>query len=95
MTTAGDRPKPWKPNVADLRTIAYLKTCGVDGAAAVEVGAVIWPVRVGHTVAAQGGGDYAAQMLLGRLRKQGLARTLNTDGSSRWSLTTKGRGVAT
>lgn len=56
------------------------------------VGAVLWPFRKGKRggVASTGGGDYPAQMLLGRLRKAGLVRTQHTEGSSVWELTPKG-----
>jgi hypothetical protein len=55
-----------------------------------EIGVVIWPNRTGRITAVQGGGDYAAQMLLGRLRKDGLVRTQHSEGSSIWELTEKG-----
>lgn len=57
-----------------------------------EVGAIIWgSKRNGRVSAVQGGGDYAAQMLLGRMRAAGLARTTHLEGSSRWELTPEGR----
>ncbi len=63
--------------------------------AADELGAELWPDRTGRCGhAITGGGDYAAQMLLGRMRKAGLVRTTHDPGSSRWELTTKGSGVA-
>lgn len=55
------------------------------------VGRVVWPDRVNAGVANHGGGDYAAQMLLGRLRKRGLVQTAMTEGSSEWELTARGR----
>lgn len=63
---------------------------GNYGMAASELGPRLWPNRSGRIVSTNGGGDYGAQMLLGRLRKAGLARTLNTEGSSRWALTSEG-----
>lgn len=54
------------------------------------VGQAVWPTRRNVGVANHGGGDYAAQMLLGRLRKRGLVETAMTDGSSRWQLTARG-----
>lgn len=59
-----------------------------------ELGAKLWPQRRGRICAVQGGGDYAAQMLLGRLRRQGLVVVINTEGSSKWRLTEKGRSEA-
>jgi hypothetical protein len=58
-----------------------------------ELGAELWPHRTAG-VSSNGGGDYAAQMLLGRMRKAGLVRTTRDPGSSRWELTTKGHHVA-
>lgn len=61
---------------------------------AVEVGRKVWgDRRRGPIVAPHGGGDYAAQMLLGRLRKHGLVRTTidSWAGCSLWELTEKGR----
>ncbi len=57
-----------------------------------EFGAKMWPERPGTRggVSSNGGGDYPAQMLLGRLRRLGWARVANSDGSSRWGLTTAG-----
>jgi hypothetical protein len=55
------------------------------------VGAVIWANKKrGRTSSANGGGDYAAQMLLGRMRKAGLVRTIHSEGSSRWEVTALG-----
>ena len=59
-----------------------------------EVGAKLWPTRTKSGVSINGGGDYAAQMLLGRMRRAGLVRTTRDPGSSRWELTLKGREVA-
>lgn len=60
-------------------------------AAAWQVGSMLWPNRRGRTCAVQGGGDYAAQMLLGRLRKKGWVRVADGTGSSEWTLTSLGR----
>jgi hypothetical protein len=62
-------------------------------AAAGCVGAAVWPdrdVRGGRGVSSNGGGDYAAQMLLGRLKKAGLVERAPSEGSTRWCLTRKG-----
>jgi len=59
--------------------------------AAWEVGQAVWPdgkCRIPST----GGGHYAAQMLLGRMRKQGHVQTQHSEGSSVWEITTTGRG---
>jgi hypothetical protein len=55
-----------------------------------ELGARLWPNRTGRGVSSNGGGDYAAQMLLGRLRSRNLVGTINSDGSSVWALTGSG-----
>ena len=56
-------------------------------------GADLWRNRKrGRVSSVNGGGDYAAQCFLGRLRKLGLARTTDdNEGSSRWEITPKGR----
>lgn len=67
----------------------------LDGPTAADVvGAKLWPNRTSKATSMGGGGDYAAQMLLGRLRKAGLARVVSGDGSSRWALTPNGQRVA-
>lgn len=78
-------------NAAELRAIVYLRTVGRDGATADFVGDAVWPERKGRITSSGGGGDYAAQMLLGRLRKRGLAEVVAGEGASRWALT--GRGI--
>lgn len=55
------------------------------------IGARLWPNRRSRGCAVQGGGDYAAQMLLGRMRKAGLVRVAHGEGSSQWELTATGR----
>lgn len=64
------------------RVVAYLRAH--PGSAASMVGAHLWPNRTGRISAVQGGGDYAAQMLLGRMRKKGLVRYAHSIGSTRW-----------
>ncbi len=62
---------------------------------AIELGAALWPDRTGRRgQSICGGGDYAAQMLLGRMRKLGLVRTTHDPGASRWELTLNGHRVA-
>ena len=58
-----------------------------------EFGAKMWPERRGYRagVSSNGGGDYPAQMLLGRLRKLGWAQVVRGEGSSCWELTTAGK----
>lgn len=63
-----------------------------------ELGARLWgDSRRGRVSSSNGGGDYAAQMLLGRLRKKDLVRvsahSVGCDASL-WELTSKGRAVA-
>ena len=67
----------------------------VHGAAASEVGDVITNRGPGRRASVNGGGDYAAQMLLGRMRKAGLVEHAPSDGSSRWRLTQAGIHRAT
>lgn len=62
-----------------------------DGIGCSLFGEAVMPERAGRRSSVNGGGDYAAQMYLGRLRKLGLARVLPGDGSSRWALTSEGR----
>lgn len=60
-----------------------------------DVGAIVWKGKKrGRVTSSGGGGDYAAQMLLGRMRKAGLVRTINSEGSSRWEVTALGRAEA-
>lgn len=57
-----------------------------------DVGAIIWRHRKrGRIISSNGGGDYAAQMLLGRMRKKGLVRVASGAGSSQWEITPAGR----
>lgn len=56
-----------------------------------EFGAELWRERKGKATSMGGGGDYAAQCFLGRMRKQGLAQTQHTEGSSVWEITPLGR----
>ena len=76
------------------RALLCLHDGGWSGLSAGEVGASVWPERAcrpGRGVSSNGGGDYAAQMLLGRLKKAGLVEYATNEGSSRWRLSTKGR----
>lgn len=59
--------------------------------AAGELGDRLWPDRTGRVSSSNGGGDYAAQMLLGRMRRLGLVRVQPGPGSSVWELTPEGR----
>lgn len=55
-------------------------------------GAYVWRGKKrGKVVSSNGGGDYGAQMFLGRLRKRGFAQHHPSEGSSRWEATTAGR----
>lgn len=76
---------------ASQRALMFLWSHG--DAAACEVGAAVWPERVvrpGRGVATGGGGDYAAQMLLGRLKKDRLVEHARSEGSTRWRLSESG-----
>lgn len=79
---------------ASQRALMYLfSASGHHGVSCFDVGDAVWPdrvVRSGRGVANGGGGDYAAQMLLGRLKKAGLVEHAPSEGSSRWRLSQKG-----
>lgn len=79
---------------ATQRALRCLYDGGYAGVSSGEVGGAVWPdreVRFGRGVSSNGGGDYAAQMLLGRLKKAGLVEYATSEGSTRWRLSTKGR----
>jgi hypothetical protein len=82
-----------KPTVTQ-RALRYLAANGPSPAD--MVGGAVWDgVRRGHVISSNGGGDYAAQMLLGRLRKAGLVRVAHGDAhTSQWELTELGRREA-
>jgi hypothetical protein len=70
---------------------------GRDGVSCFDVGNAVWPdrpLRGGRGVSVNGGGDYAAQMLLGRLKKANLVEHAPSRGSSRWRLTVEGLRAA-
>lgn len=73
--------------------LAFLRSQRATPPSAGCVGAHLWPDRDGAIVAAHGGGDYQAQMYLGRLRRLGWVRTLSTGGSSAWGLTADGHNA--
>jgi len=92
MKAAG-RPKT-TATTATQRALLCLHDGGYNGLSAGEVGASVWPereCRPGRGVSVNGGGDYAAQMLLGRLKKARLVEYATNEGSTRWRLSTKGR----
>lgn len=77
------------------RAIVILAEAGHNGLSADMFGALLWAnEKRGQTSSNGGGGDYAAQMMLGRLRKQGLVRTKHTEGSSVWEVTPFGMAHA-
>ncbi len=60
-----------------------------------DVGAVVWKGKKrGRVTSSGGGGDYAAQMLLGRMKKAGLVRHAASIGSTRWEVTSAGLAEA-
>ena len=77
------------------RALMYLFSRGGSGdVSCFDVGNAVWPDRVirgGRGVSVNGGGDYAAQMLLGRLKKAGLVEYAPSEGSTRWRLSEEGR----
>lgn len=73
------------------RALAYLYNhAGRAGVSCFDVGNAVWPDRSGRIASGGGGGDYAAQMLLGRLKKAGLVEHAPSKGSSRWRLSAEG-----
>lgn len=61
------------------------------------IGAFLWHDRKrGRVSAPQGGGDYAAQMLLGRLKTAGLVQHTHSwrGSSTMWEVTAAGREFA-
>lgn len=59
------------------------------------VGAIVWKGKTrGKVTSSGGGGDYAAQMLIGRMKKAGLVRHARSEGSTLWEVTEAGRAEA-
>ncbi len=61
------------------------------------VGGAVWRDRPrGRVTSSGGGGDYAAQMLLGRMKAAGLVchSRAHREGSTRWEVTPLGRAEA-
>ena len=78
-------------NTTTRRVCRFLAKHGPSGCS--DIGTVI-DNRKGRVSASTGGGDYAAQMLLGRMKKAGLVRHVRSEGSSLWELTAKGQQEA-
>lgn len=74
-----------KPENTIQRALRYLATIDHHGTDAGDVGGAVFVKRSGRIASASGGGDYAAQMLLGRMKKAGLVE------HSRWRITAAGR----
>jgi len=76
---------------ATRRALRFLLANGPQPAT--MVGSHVWYGRLPHrkTTSMGGGGDYAAQMLLGKLKKRGLVRHAESKGSSKWEITWEGR----
>jgi Mn-dependent DtxR family transcriptional regulator len=71
------------------RVLQYLHDHGPSGCSL--IGTVIENRRNRRGgVSTNGGGDYAAQMLLGRMKRGGLVEHAPSDGSSLWQLTSTG-----
>lgn len=88
-----------RPGFGETRAIVVLAELGATGlgktTSASVFGAVYFgPDRTSKGYSMGGGGDYPAQMLLGRLRKKGWAATPYSEGSSQWELTSSGRAIA-
>lgn len=82
-----------KPGSAADRALRFLATVDHYGTGCGDVGAEVWPERTGRIAATGGGGDYAAQMMLGRLRRAGLVERAPSEGATRWRITAAGRRV--
>jgi hypothetical protein len=76
-----------------LRALQYLVENGPS--AADMVGIYVWAGKErGRVTSSGGGGDYAAQMMLGRLKAAGLVEHAHTEGATRWVVTSRGRRAA-
>lgn len=64
------------------------------GYTAGDLGAILWPKRSGRVISSNGGGDYAAQCLLGKMRQKGWVRVQPRSITSVWELTAAGRVAA-
>lgn len=90
-------PSVRKPTLREARALIILYQ---DGAYDAEMGCCTFgadyfgPERVGRVSASGGGGDYAAQMVLGRLRRLGWVELAYSLGSSRWRCSVAGRSIA-
>jgi hypothetical protein len=72
-----------------VQVLRYLRDHGPSGCS--DIGTVIENRRGSRGgVSTNGGGDYAAQMLLGRMKRAGLVEHAPSDGSSLWQLTSAG-----
>jgi hypothetical protein len=71
-----------------LAVLRFLVKHGPSGCS--NIGTVI-DNRHGRIAAGTGGGDYAAQMLLGCLKKAGLVRHSPSEGSTLWKITPAGK----
>lgn len=76
-----------KPVTTTVLVLRYLRDHGPSGCTFIGTA---MPNRRGRRVSASGGGDYAAQMLLGRMRKAGLVDHAPSEGSTVWRITRKG-----
>lgn len=86
------------PTVKPIRKAYYLacRYLAENGPSSADmVGVAVWEGKKrGRVTSSGGGGDYAAQMLLGRMKKAGLVRLALSLGSSRWEVTELGRTEA-
>ena len=79
---------------SERRACVVLASLGRDGTSSGVFGAAYFGKdRKSKGCSMGGGGDYAAQMLLGRLKKKGLVRHSMRfrEGSTVWELTATGR----
>jgi hypothetical protein len=79
-----------KRTASDRALIALYNNGDRSGLSCFDVGQAVWSDRTGRIAAGRGGGDYAAQMLLGRLKKAGLVEHAPSQGSALWRLTPDG-----
>jgi hypothetical protein len=78
-------PKPpRRATAAERAALALLRDKGPQPADAVDQH--VWPNAPGRRISSNGGGTYASQMLLGRMRQQGWVRVQHGEGSSIWEI---------
>lgn len=87
-------PKRAAVKVGSMIYNALVILTGRGPMSADDFGCDLWrDMKRGKTTSSGGGGDFGAQMFLGRLRRLGFAQTTHDPGSSRWEATSVGRNA--